>query len=174
MCTGFESFSMPSLTTVMGAVGSGAQALGHLAGGRAAASFGRAQQDLAEADALYVEDAAQQQAQKILRAAQRQKSAARAATAASGVRLDEFALAPETEIETLAQEDAAMTILSGKRQGRSIRYGGAMANAAGQNERSASLFRAGNSLLQGLSGWKGAKGGVGDTKTVPVYENPEY
>lgn len=167
MCNGTEVLSM---------VGAGATALGQVSQGNASASFGRAQEHLAEADALYTEDAARHQAELILRAAQRQKGAARAATGASGARIDEFALAAEDEIEQLSQEDAAMTILSGQRQGRSIRYGGTMARLAGENERSASLFRAGGSLMEGLSGWKGAKSGsgLGPTKTVPIYENPEY
>jgi hypothetical protein len=160
MCLGAESLSMG--TSMMGAVGAGTTALGHLAQGNASAATGRAHQDLAEADALYAEDAAE----KILRAARRQKSAARAATAASGVRLDEFSTGAEAEIDELSMQDAAMTILSGKRQGRAIRYGGTMARMAGENERSGSLFRAGREVMQGYAGWKGAKAKT----TAPFYD----
>ncbi len=148
MCTGAEGLMM------------GGQALGGLSRSLA----GSAQADLAEADALYEIDAAAQQAQKIQRAARRQKGTARAATAASGARIDEFALAPETEIDALANEDAAMTILSGERRARALRFSGQAAKRAGRNEMTASLFSAG---AQGYSNWKGAKKAV---KTEPFYD----
>lgn len=138
MCTGAEALMMGG--TVLSGMSRNAQ--------------GQGQQYLAEADALYELDAAQQQAEKIQRAARRQKSSARAATAASGARVDEFALAAETEIDALANEDAAMTILSGERRARSLRASGQAARAAGRNEMMGSLFQAGG---QAYSNWKGAK-----------------
>jgi uncharacterized protein YcaQ len=151
---------------------------GQRAGGAAAKAYGAAQDVMAQHDAAGEEDAARAMVEKILRAAKKQKGAARAATAASGVRIDEFALAPEQEIEELAQEDAAMTILSGKRRADSIRLSGRMARLAGGNEAAAAdiranttLFQGADAALRGLSGWKGAQGAL---KTVPIYENPEY
>jgi len=146
MCTGAEMLMMG----------------GQVAGGLAQQAHGSAQRSLAEADALYEKDVAQQQAEKIMRAARREKGAARAATAASGARIDEFALAPETEIDILSREDAAMAILSGDRRARTLRYSGDMAKAAGNAAMSESLFRAG---VTGFKGWKGGK-----KTTQPFYD----
>lgn len=140
MCTGAEGLMLGG--TVLGGLTRDAQ--------------GQGQQYLAEADALYELDAAKQQAEKIQRAARRQKGAARAATAASGARIDEFALSTETEIDALANEDAAMTILGGDRRARSLRASGRAARAAGRNDMMGSLFQAGG---QAYGNWKGAKQG---------------
>ncbi len=144
MCTGAEALMMT----------------GQVAGGLARSAYGDAQASLARADAMYEMDAASQQAQQILRAARRQKGAARAATGASGARIDEFSMGAEQEIEQLAQEDAAMTILSGKRKARGLEFSGAAAKRAGKAELAGSLFSAAST---GYSGWKGAKTGTQDT-----------
>lgn len=144
MCTGAEAMMMT----------------GQVAGGLARSAYGDAQNSLARADAMYEMDAASQQAQQIMRAARRQKGAARAATAASGARIDEFSMGAEQEIEQLAQEDAAMTILSGKRKARGLEFSGAAAKRAGKAELAGSLFSAAST---GYSGWKGAKAATQDT-----------
>jgi hypothetical protein len=138
MCTGAESMQMA----------------GQAAGGYSRMVQGKSQQSLANADALYEKDAAQQQAEKILRAGAKQKSAARAATGASGARIDEFSMGAEQEIDALAGEDAAMTILSGDRRARSLRFSGESAARAGRNDFKTSLFKTAN---DGYSNWKGAK-----------------
>lgn len=138
MCTGAEMMMMG----------------GQVAGGFSKMAYGDAQNSLARADANYERDASQQQAEKILRAARSQKSTARANTAGSGVRIDEFSLGVEQEIDELANQDAAMTILSGKRKAMSLEFGGDMAKRAGRSEFMGSLFSAG---ATGYSGWKGAK-----------------
>ncbi len=148
MCTGAEGLMMT----------------GQVLGGLSRNAQGSAQADLAEADALYEIDAAQQQAEKIQRAARRERGAARAATGASGARIDEFALEPETEIDALAGEDAAMSILSGERRARSLRFSGAAAKRAGRNDLTASLFRAAGT---GFDGWKNARKPV---TTAPFYD----
>jgi len=138
MCTGAEMLMMT----------------GTAAGGLASAEQGKTQNALAQVDAAYERDAATQQADRILRAARTQKGTARAATAASGARLDEFSLGVEQEIDTLANKDAAMTILTGRNRSDSIQMAGRNAQKAGTNKMTASLFSAGS---QGYSNWKGAK-----------------
>lgn len=143
MCTGAEMMMMGG--TVMG--------------GMASMEQGKAQNVLSRVDAAYERDTATQQAERILRAARTQKGAARAATAASGARLDEFSLGPEQEIDLLANQDAAMTILTGKRRADTMEMSGRMAERAGRNKFTASLFSAGG---QSYSNWKGAKGKTAD------------
>lgn len=138
MCTGAEMLMMG----------------GTVAGGLASADQGKAQNALARLDAAYERDAATQQADRILRAARTQKGTARANTAASGARLDEFSLGAEHEIDMLANQDAAMTILTGKRRAQSMELSGQNAKRAGENKLMGSLFSAGS---QGYSNWKGAK-----------------
>lgn len=147
MCTGAEMLMMG----------------GTVAGGMASAEQGKTQNALARLDAAVERDTATQQAERIMRATRREKGAARAATAASGVRVDEFSLGVEHEIETLGQQDAAMTILTGNRRANAMEYGGRMAQKAGENKQAASLFRAGS---QGYSAWKGTKGPT----TEPFYD----
>lgn len=148
MCTGAEAMMMGG--TVLGGFSRKAQ--------------GDAQASLAEADARYELDAAAQQAEKIQRAARREKGAARAATAASGARIDEFAMGAEKEIGVLSEQDAAMTILTGQRRARSLRYSGEAAKRAGRSEFAGSLFRA---AAVGYGGWKGGQKKV---ETLPFYD----
>lgn len=107
----------------------------------------------AKADAAGERDAAQQQAEKILRATERRRGEARAATAASGVRVDQWSLPVEQDIIQAGETDAAMTILTGNRRARAIENGGRMAMAAGLMDASTSLFKAGGGLG---GGWRGA------------------
>lgn len=136
MCTGAEYMIM------------GGQALG----GVAQLAHGSVQNEMAKTDAAFVRDTASQDAQKILRAGQREKSAARAATAASGTRVDEFSMGVEREIESLAEQDAAMTILTGQRKAKAMEFGGKMAKNAGAAGFGEGLFSAG---ATGYRGWKG-------------------
>ena len=146
MCTGAEMLMMT----------------GTAAGGLASYEQGKTQNVLSQVDAAYERDAATQQADRILRAARTQKGAARAATAASGARIDEFSLGVEQEIDMLANQDAAMTILTGKRRSDTIQRSGAMAQKAGANKFNASLFSTG---AQGYSNWKGAKKAIDPVST---------
>jgi hypothetical protein len=147
MCTGAEALMMS----------------GTAMGGFASMEQGKTQNVLAQVDAAYERDGATQQAERILRAARSQKGAARAATGASGARMDEFSLGPEQEIDMLANQDAAMTILTGNRRARTMEMSGRVAERAGANKFTASLFSAGN---QGYSNWKGAK----KRETLPFYD----
>lgn len=143
MCTGAEYMLM------------GGQALG----GVAQLAHGKVQEEMAKTDAAFVRDTASQDAQKILRAGQREKGAARAATAASGTRVDEFSMGVEREIDSLAEQDAAMTILTGNRKAKSMEFGGKMARNAGVAGLGEGLFSAGNTAYRG---WKGKKDPVSD------------
>lgn len=135
----------------------GAEALmigGTLAQGVSAYGYSRAQSAQAQADAAGERDAAQQQAERILRATNKRRSEARAATAASGAKVDQFALGVEQDILQAGETDAAMTILSGERRARGLENSGRLARAAGNTQLASSLFTAG---AYGMSGWKGAK-----------------
>lgn len=76
------------------------------------------QQEQAEENARLEREAADEQAKRVRMAVEREKSAARAATAASGTQLDEFASINIDAIERLGASDEAMTRLSGARRAR--------------------------------------------------------
>jgi outer membrane murein-binding lipoprotein Lpp len=116
--------------------------------------YGRAQMNMARADARAERDAAQSEAEQIMRAARSRAGAARAATAASGTRVDDWALGVEQEILTAGETDAANTILTGDRRARSILTGGRLQQASGMMGLAESLF----SGAYQMSGWKGAVG----------------
>lgn len=147
MCTGGEMFTIGS----------------QIGGGIAKQGYGEAQDKLAQADANYTRDAGVQQAERIMRAARREKSAARAATAASGTRIDEFSTINEQEIDTAAGLDAAMAVLTGQRRARTTEFSGGMMRAAGNADLTGSLFSAGSTA------WRGWKGGKGTSKTDSLY-----
>jgi hypothetical protein len=134
------SLSSESLIKAGGAVKGVAQ----VAGG--AAQWGQAD---TEAAALKLQ--ARQSAENILRATAKRRGAARAATAASGVKIDEFSMANEDAIQQAGEQDAAFTILNGSSAARTARSAGMVAFAGG-------LGSGIDSLMQmDLSGWKGAK-----------------
>jgi len=138
---------------------------GQVLGGLSSKAMGDARASLARADAYYERDAAEQEAKAIMRAARRQKGAARAATAASGARVDEFSLVAESEIDQLAAQDASMTILTGRRRARSLEFGGDAAKRGGEGALYGSLFTAGATAY---SNWKGSVGPV--RRTEPFYD----
>ena len=129
------------------------QAAGTLGQGLAALAYGNAQKEMAKTDAASERAAAADQAAVIMRATMRQKSAARAATAASGAKIDAFSLMNEQDILQAGETDAAMTILSGERRARTHLIGGKAAQAAGINAMGTSLFGTANQM----KGWKGIK-----------------
>lgn len=125
-------------------------------------AHGMTQAAQAKADAAMERDAATAQAEVILRKTERQRAAARAATAASGTRIDEFSLGVEQDILQAGEQDAAMTILSGSRRGRAIVESGRQQRMAGFMEGGGSLMRA------AYSGWKGSK------EPLPLGGGPGY
>ena len=111
----------------------------------------RDQQD--EQDAAYERDAAKAQAEQISRARRKQVASARAATAASGTKLDEFSEINTSDIEHAGASDEQMTLLSGQRRSASMLYG------QGNGARAAALNGVGDMLSTGYQfGWKGKKG----------------
>lgn len=136
MCTGMEMMAI-------GQIGQGVS--GMFAGDARAA--------MAEAEGAMQMDAARVQARNILRETERRRGAARAATAASGARIDEFSLGNEQEIVQAGQTDAALEILSGKRAQQAKAIEAMMDRAAGRSKLYGSLFSASPSLGK----WRGAK-----------------
>ncbi len=126
-----------------------------MAGGLSAASSliqadTQAQQNKAEAAGQ--RDLAAQQSERVLRATARQRSAARAATAASGAKIDEFSLGVEQDIQQAGEMDAANVLLGGERTARAMEQSAKLARAQG-------LSNAGASLLEvSYKGWKNPKG----------------
>ena len=108
----------------------------------------------AEQDALYEKDAAKEQAAAIMRARRKRVGQARAATAGSGTKLDEFSEINTSDIERAGALDEQMTLLTGERRGRSLTSG------AANDESAATLSGIGDLLSTGYQvGWKGKKGG---------------
>lgn len=133
--------------TALKNIGAGLGALSSVAGG-----ISKASQANAEAAALRLEG--RQNAENILRATSQRVGAARAATAASGVKIDEFSLANENAIQRAGESDAAMTILNGRMAARSRQSQGRVALARGLGGGVESL------LKLDISNWKGAIGDV--------------
>lgn len=136
MCTGMEMMAL-------GTVGQGVSGL--------FAADAKAQ--MAQAEGAMQMDASRVQARNILRETERRRGAARAATAASGARIDAFSLANEQEILQAGETDAALEILSGQRAQRAKSIEAKMDRAKGLNELGSSLFSASASL----GNWRGAK-----------------
>lgn len=116
-----------------------------------------------EADSI--NEAAASQAGQLRKLTKREVASSRAATAASGVALDEFSAINTDAIEAAGEEDAMTTILSGKRQAIQVRAGGAdqgrtldrgakQSIRAGRDAMLSSLIGAGATAY---SGWKGAQ-----------------
>lgn len=104
-------------------------------------------------DAAFEKDAAKAQAEQIYRAKRKQVASARAATAASGTRLDEFSEINTNDIEQAAANDEQMTLLSGERRSSSMLYG------QGNGARTAAMNGVADLLSTGYQvGWKGKKG----------------
>ena len=112
------------------------------------------QASMARQDAADERQAATMQAQRILRAAERLRGAARAATAASGAKIDQFSLANETDILAAGETDAAMTILGGERDARMLETKSRLLKAKAKTGIATSLF----SLGSQAGGWKGTIG----------------
>jgi len=137
----------------LGTSGQNMQLAGTAAQGVASVAYAEAQYQMAKTDAASERAAAADQAALILKATLRQRSAARAATAASGAKIDAFSLMNEQEILQAGETDAAMTILSGERRAKTHMIGGKAARAAGLQSAASSMFSASSQI----KGWKGIK-----------------
>lgn len=114
----------------------------------------KTQAGMLESQALAEKDTGRAQAERILRATRRERGAARAAIAASGTALDEFALTNEREIQDIGETDAAMAILSGDRQALATRQQADAVRQSGRNQFLSGFLRAGGTYS---TGWRGAK-----------------
>lgn len=93
---------------------------------------------------------------QIRKATKRQVGAARAATAAGGVALDEFSNIITNDIESAGAQDEAMTLLTGRRRADALRRQADNEEDAGMFDAVGGLIGAGASIY---GGWKGRKGG---------------
>ena len=120
------------------------------------------QADQAQADADAEAGKAQVEAQQIRKAAEKQRAAARAAYADSGVNVDVgSAELVQTDIEKQGEQDALTTILNGSTKKRQLDAQAQGLRIAGSNAVSASYINAGSSVLSAgskiASGWKTGK-----------------
>jgi len=128
-----------------------------LASGFQAYQQGEYEQDQARADADAALAAARVQAKNIRRVADRQRSAARAALAASGVSVDMGTGEDiQTEIATAGEQDAVMSILGGRNTARMLQSEGAMAGLRGRQALGGSVLGAAGDAAYGYSRWKRA------------------
>lgn len=112
---------------------------------------GKMKQELADEEAANLRDQAQAEAEQVRRATQRRVSSARAATAASGTELDDFSMINTNEIQQLGSEDAAMTILTGERRGRTREFEGDLAYQSAKFDAIGGLMSSG---ARTYAGWK--------------------
>ena len=160
----------------MGGYGSLMQIGGQLYGGYAQgrASAARASQEAyqgamvqanSEADAASIADAAMQHARKLRNLTRKEVSGARAATAASGVALDEFSMINTMAIDEAGEQDAAVAILNGDRQARQVLTSGRQSARALESSSKNSARASRDAFMSGIvgaagtaySGWKGAQ-----------------
>lgn len=118
----------------------------------------------AQADARAEAGAAQVEAERIRKAAKKQRAEAVAALAASGVDVNSStALRIDQDITRDSEEDAQLGILGGQYRGRVLGAEAQGYRSAASRARGAGYVGAGTSLLQGFSkaapGWKRPAGG---------------
>lgn len=148
--------------TIIKAVGAAFSVLGAL-------QQGQARKDEADARAIQTlnegaarQDAAYAQAEKIRKAGRAQRGEAKAALAASGVKLgDGTPLEIDKTITQNVEEDALSAILSGKRAMSSATQEASLLQTAGRNAVTGSYFNAAGSVLGAAgnyykNGWRGA------------------
>lgn len=156
---------MAVTTGTMLAITTAVSMAGTLAQGVAAKRAGDDQARIEENQAAQQMDQAGQEAERIRKAGKRTQGAARAALAASGIRVDEgTALTIDDEIGYESELDAQMTLLTGKRGARASQFSAAQARARGSNAMTSSVLGA---VSTGLQGWKGvSSGGVGASDPI--------
>lgn len=151
------AFAMPMLiaSTVM-------QGYSMLQQGRQASAMANYEAKQAEANAASERSAAAVRADKVRKMGRMQQSSARAALAASGVRVGEgSALVIDQTIGRDAEEDALTEIITGKYRGAALDTQAELSRISGRNARSASYLGAAGSVLAGgyqvAKGWKGVE-----------------
>lgn len=123
--------------------------------GEQAAAMGNYQNAQAQADAEAAKGDALIQARQIREAGKRQRSAATAASAASGFSInDGTAELINNQIDQAAEQDALTAILGGNSQAQRLRAQGEAAKIGGENARTAGYMSAIGSGFKAGSGWK--------------------
>lgn len=147
----------PATLAIAGSIVSGGTAIMQ---GQQAQAMGNYQAAQAQADADATKSAALLEAKSIRAAGKKQRSAAIAAQAASGVAIDSgTAEVINQEIDSGAEYDATMAILNGGTRSRQISAQGQAAKIGGDNAARAGFLNAGASALRAGgnfmgSGWK--------------------
>jgi hypothetical protein len=145
-------------TTMLLVAGTAMSAMGAIKQGENAAAMGNYQNAQAQADGEAAQGEALVQARQIREAGKRQKSAATAASAASGFNVDDgTAELINNQIDQGAEQDALTTILAGKSRRSQLNAQGQMAAMQGENARSAGYISAIGSGLSAASGWKASQ-----------------
>jgi hypothetical protein len=127
--------------------------------GEQAAAMGNYENAQKQADADAAKGEAELQARQIRKAGQAQKSAATAATAASGFSVnDGTAEVINNQIDQGAEQDALTAILSGKNNARRLVAQGEAAKKAGENARTAGYMSAISTGMSAAGGWKSPAG----------------
>ncbi len=141
--------------TMLVVAGTAISAGGAIQQGEQAAAMGNYQNAQAQADAEAAKGDALIQARQIREAGKRQKSAATAASAASGFSInDGTAELINNQIDQGAEQDALTATLSGKAQAQRLRAQGEAAKIGGENARTAGYVSAIGSGMKAASGWK--------------------
>lgn len=141
---------------MMMALSTGVSVVGQLQQGQAARQSANAEARAAENLAAQNRDAAMQEAQRIRKAGDRTRGAARAQLAASGIDVNSgTAITIEDDIGTNSEMDAYNTLLTGERKSTSLQDSAAISRARGKNAVSSSVL---GSVSTGLQGWKAVRG----------------
>lgn len=163
-----------SLATAALIGGTAVSAMGAIQQGEQAASMGNYQNEQAKADAEAAKGDALIQARQIRDAGKRQRSAATAATAASGFNVDDgTAQLINNQIDQAAEQDAVTAILGGNSQAKRLRVQGEAAKTSGENARTAGYMSAIGSGMKAASGWKSSTKLVDSTK-IPMQPGGGY
>lgn len=134
-------------------VAGGVSAMGQIQQGQQQKEMYNFQAQQALNEGAYAADAAQAQAEKFRRAGRLQRGEAKAALAASGVKLGEgSALEVDKNIMQSSEQDALSAILSGKRAQTSAGQEAQMLGKAGQYAQANSVLGAAGTVAQ--AGWK--------------------
>lgn len=143
-----------------GSQGAGISAFGNYAGGLSSLFGAASARNLAAAEADASRYAGAQAAKIVRRDTRNAVGAARAATAGSGVALDQFSTPAVSDIQFRGANDEAMAILTGDTRALQARTRGTFEGLAGVQSAAGSVLRGAS-----FSGWKGAK-----SATPPWYD----
>lgn len=148
-----------AVLAVTAVVGAGVSAYSSIESGKQQKKMYEDQAQQAANEGAYKKDAAKAQAEKIRRLGAAQKGEAKAALAASGVKLGEgTALEVEKSITKNSEEDALSALLGGKRGEEAAQAESSMLMRAGSNARKTGNMNAAGTVLSTAgslgAGWK--------------------